>query len=118
MAHQVLDVFKKKGSRALGGNNSRHIEKQGSLCFVGKNVGSAQGVLLAFPSAGEGLTRKARKQDIVGGDVVFIHLSDVGFPAVGGIREICQVGFLGQSSEEEPSELQSTMGSQYAGFFL
>src|SRR3546814_10689426 len=38
MVYQVLDVFKKKGSRELGGNNSRHIEKQGSLCFVGKNV--------------------------------------------------------------------------------
>src|SRR3546814_3560748 len=88
MAHQVLDVFKKKGIRALGVNNSRHIEKQGSLCFVGKTVGSAQGVLLAYPSDGEGLTRKARKQDIVVGDVVFIHLRDVAFQAVGGIREV------------------------------
>src|SRR3546814_1448845 len=100
MAHQVLDVFKKKGSRALGGNNSRHIEKQGSLCFVGKTVGSAQGVLLAYPSDGEGLTRKARKQDIVVGDVVFIHLRDVAL-----------------DRKSTRLELQSLMRNTYAVFY-
>jgi hypothetical protein len=78
--------------------NPDDIEKQRALGFIQKAVRSAERVLLTHPGETEGLTREARAQHIVLGDLTGRNITDIS-----GDRPIVTVvSFVGLTSELVP----------------
>jgi hypothetical protein len=80
--HQVLDIFEQEGARLIFFDDAADVEEQRALRFVGKAVGTAEGVLFGDAGNREGLAREAGEQQVVGGDVLCVDFGDIAVDAV------------------------------------
>ncbi len=77
MRNEIFHVLQQEGTRALGGNDARHIEKQRPLGFTGEAVRFAQRILLRYSGNRERLAGKSSQQYIVIRDLSRFNLCDV-----------------------------------------
>lgn len=91
VVHQVFDILQEKRLRPMMADNLGQPEEQRALGIAGEAVWPVQRILLGHARDGKRLTREARQQHVMRGDVLNNDIIDVG----GNLMLVTKVGAVG-----------------------